>query len=293
MHEAEVERTRDVRGVTVNLDALFPTTLTTWQVVFAILSVVIGWILSHFARGGVLKLASRTPGVSDSVAQLAARFTQYMLLLGGIGVGLAFLGANIQPLLAMTAIAVVVLVLVLRGVADNFAAGVLIQSRQSVKLGEQICVDGPDGVIRGVVDELTGRSVVVTTSDGRTAHVPNAALLSGILLNDSRHGARRSSIQIRAARSESTDSEQLVAVVLGAVATVEGIHQREQARVLITSASPTRWILSLRVWHHPLHGATVVSQTVSVVSASLEAAHIEAVVTADHGEMPIVLSEPI
>src|SRR5690349_6859503 len=115
-----------MEGAVVSLDDLFPSGITTWQIALAILSVVVGWVASHFARVAVLKLAARTPGISDAVAQLAARVTQYTLLLVGIGIGLDFLGANVQPLLAMTAIAVVVLILVLRGVADNFAAGVLI-----------------------------------------------------------------------------------------------------------------------------------------------------------------------
>lgn len=277
----------------MTLDDLFPTGLTTWQVVFAILSVVIGWIVSHFARGAVLRLARRTPGISDSVAQLAARFTQYMLLLVGIGVGLAFLGANVQPLLAMTAIAVVVLILVLRGVADNFAAGVLIQSRQSVKIGEQICVEGPDGAVRGIVRELTGRTVIITTADGRTAHVPNALLLTGVLLNESRYGARRSSLEIRAARSDDRGLDGVITVILGAAREIDGAHPGEHFQVLTESVSPTRWILSLQLWHHPLRGAVVVSDGVRRVSAAMEAAGIPAVVVAGRGESPLVVAEQI
>ena len=83
-------------------------------------------------------------------------------------------------LLAMTAVAVVVLILVLRGVADNFAAGVLIQSRQSVKIGEEIVVEGPDGTLRGVVQELNGRAVLLTTVDGRTVQVGGPYLLKQV-----------------------------------------------------------------------------------------------------------------
>lgn len=292
-HASEAECVNGVEDAVVSLDDLFPSGITTWQIALAILSVVVGWVTSHFARGAVLKLAARTPGISDSVAQLAARVTQYTLLLVGIGIGLAFLGANVQPLLAMTAIAVVVLILVLRGVADNFAAGVLIQSRQSVKIGEQICVEGPDGAIRGVVRELTGRTVIITTADGRTAHVPNALLLTGVLLNESRHGARRSTLEIRAARAEGRELQSLIEVVLDAAAEIDGVHRNEHAQVLATSVSPTRWILSLQLWHHPLHGAAVVSDAVQQVAAALEAAGITAVVVADRGENPLVVAEQI
>lgn len=282
-----------MRGAPVSIDDLFPGGITTLQVVMAILAVLIGWLASHFARKGVLKLAARTPGITDSVAQLAARFTQYMLLLVGIGVGLAFLGANVQPLLAMTAIAVVVLILILRGVADNFAAGVLIQSRQPLKLGEEISVEGPEGPVRGIVIELTGRSVIMTTSDGRTAHVPNATLLSEVLINDSRHGARRSTVQVRIARTPDHRLDEVIALLTETTATVQGVHSREHVTVLVGSVSPTRWVLELRFWHHPLHGVEVLSDSVATVSAALEAAGLDAVVTDNPGAPPLTAADPL
>ncbi|QEA29172.1 mechanosensitive ion channel [Microbacterium sp. PI-1] len=276
----------------VTLEDLFPDGLSALQIGLAVLSVLVGWLLSRFARKGVLKLTTRTPGISDSVAQLAARFTQYALLLVGIGVGLAFLGANVQPLLAMTAIAVVVLILVLRGVADNFAAGVLIQSRQSVKIGEEIAIDGPDGEIRGKVQELNGRAVILTTVDGRTVHVPNAALLTGVLVNNSRHGARRSALEVRIARSDDLDLDEVIGIITDAAATVDGVHTRERPGVRISSVSPTRWMLELQVWHHPLHGATVVSDTVRAVAEALEAAGLRSVVAPEQSTPPLVPPEP-
>ncbi len=284
---ADVERT-----AIVTLGDLFPEGLSGWQIVLALLSVLIGWLLSRLARKGVLKLAARTPGISDSVSQLAARFTQYALLLVGIGVGLAFLGANVQPLLAMTVIAAIVLVLVLRGVADNFAAGVLIQSRQSVKIGEEIGIDGPDGVIRGTVQELNGRSVILTTVDGRTVHVPNAALLTGVLVNDSRHGARRSDVDIRIARSTGLDLDDAVTTITDAASGVDGVHAREHPTVRVAAISPTRWTLTLQVWHHPLHGSAVISDTVRGVAEALEASGLHAVVMPQQGPPPLVPPEP-
>lgn len=279
------------RSSIVTLDDLFPSGLTGWQIALALLSVLVGWLLSRLARKGVLKLAERTPGISDSVAQLAAQFTQYSLLLVGVGVGMAFLGANVQPLLAMTAIAVVVLILVLRGVADNFAAGVLIQSRQSVKIGEEIVVEGPDGTIRGVVQELNGRAVLLVTVDGRTVHVPNALLLTGVLVNDSRHGARRSELDIRIRRAADLDLDDVVALVSRTAGGIDGVHAREHPGISVASVSPARWMLVLRIWHHPLHGTTVVSDTVRGVAEALEEAGMQAVVAPRQGPPPLVTPE--
>jgi small conductance mechanosensitive channel len=271
----------------VDLTQFIPTNVTIWQFVFAVIAVVGGWIGSRFARKGMLTLGRKAPGISDTMVDLAARLVQYTLILIGIGVGLGFLGASIQPLIAVAIIAAVVLVLVLRGVADNFAAGVLVQSRQPVKLGEQIQIDGPDGLLEGVVKDLNGRSVIITTSDGRTVHISNSKLLSDVLINESRHGARRSEVQVRVARVEGRTLDDTIEIVTDAVAELSGIHSREPVRALVTEVSPERWIIRVQFWHHPLHGAAILSAVVTAVSAALQTAGLDAAVSSSPVGAPL------
>lgn len=277
----------------MDLTQLIPTDVTAWDIVFAVLAVVGGWIASHFARKGMLTLGRKAPGISDTMVDIAARLVQYVLIFLGVGIALGFLGASIQPVLAVTIIAAVVIVLVLRGVADNFAAGVLVQSRQPVKLGEEILFEGPDGPLTGIVKDLNGRSVIVTTADGRTAHVPNIKLLSDILVNDSRHGARRSEVQVRVARADGRELATVVDLLADAAAQAEGVHARESVHVLIREISKERWIVRLQFWHHPLHGATVTSGVIATVATALDEASIAAVVTDAPAAPPLASPDPL
>jgi len=61
---------------------------------------------------------------------------KYFVLVLGIGIAISILGAPIQPVLAAAIIVAVVIVLALRGVADNFAAGVVLQSRKPIRVGD-------------------------------------------------------------------------------------------------------------------------------------------------------------
>ncbi|MFB7250888.1 mechanosensitive ion channel family protein [Microbacterium sp. NPDC056234] len=277
----------------MDLTQLIPTDVTVWDIVFAVLAVVAGWVASHFARKGMLTLGRKAPGISDTMVDIAARLVQYVLIFLGVGIALGFLGASIQPVLAVTIIAAVVIVLVLRGVADNFAAGVLVQSRQPVKLGEEILFEGPDGPITGIVKDLNGRSVIVTTADGRTAHVPNIRLLSDILVNDSRHGARRSEVQVRIARADGRELTAVMDVLTDAAAKAEGVHAREAVRALIREISDERWIVRLQFWHHPLHGATVTSDVIAAVASALGEASIAGVVTDAPSASPLATPDPL
>lgn len=270
------------------MDALarIPEHLNWWDIGLALTAILLGWVLSRFARRGVRALAQRTPGITRPVAVLAARVAQYTVMLVGLGVGLAFLGANVQPLIAVVVVVGAVVVLVLRGIADNFAAGVLLQTRKPVSVGDEIQVAGPDGPITGTIDELNGRAVVLSTPDGRRVHIPNAALLREALVNDSVHGARRGEVYVRVRRAGRAPDE-ILAPLVDAIVSAEGVHAREHPRALAVEVSPERIAARLQFWHHPLHARPVTAAVVIAVAAALDEAGETGVVTSEPPEPPL------
>lgn len=276
----------------MSLPSFIPDSVTWGGILLTVAVLITGWILSRYARKGVAALLSKLRGVTPTLAEVTARVVGYAIMLIAVGVALALMGANIQPLLAVIIVVVVVLVLVLRGVADNFAAGVLIQSRRTVQIGDEIQVDGPDGPVVGRVTELNARAVVVLSRDGRTVHVPNAKLLSDSIINDSRHAARRSEVQVRASRAGHSVDE-LVGWVEDAVATVDGVHTRESVRALVVAVSPERVILRAQFWHHPLHGTPVTSDVVRTLASALEKHELTATVTSDVPDAPLTPPESV
>lgn len=270
----------------------FPESVDWWHLLFAAVAIGAGWVTAHFARKGVLALASKLAGVGPSLAQLASRIVYYLIFLLGIGVALAFLGANVQPLLAMVVVLLVVVVLVLRGVADNFAAGVLIQTRNTVSVGDEIQVDTPDGAMTGTVVELNSRAVILLTLDGRTVHVPNALLLSEPLINDSTHGMRRSDVQVRITRDERSVA-QLRELITTAAQSVPGVDHAHPARALTVTVEPDRLVARVQFWHAPLDRVPVTARVVDAVADALAAAGLHSTVTSDPGPPPLVPPPPV
>ncbi|HEY5889977.1 MAG TPA: mechanosensitive ion channel domain-containing protein, partial [Acidimicrobiia bacterium] len=158
----------------VDAERLQQSTIESWEVVLAVLVLILAWILSLFTRRGIRRFGSHLRGVDDELLELAARFGSYTVLFIGIGVSLSVLGAPIQPLLAAAVIFGIVLAISLRGIADNFASGIVIQTRGTIHVNDEIAALGYQGRVR----ELNGRSVVVETSDGALVHLPNARILS-------------------------------------------------------------------------------------------------------------------
>ena len=277
----------------MDLQDLLPTDIDWWQLLLALLVALATWIISRFARRGPTALLRRAPGIPTAVGTAIAQFVGYAILLLGFGIALAMLGANVQPLLAIVVILGIVAILVLRGVADNFAAGVLLQARQTVRIGDETVVEALDSVIAGTVTELNARAVILHTVDGRTLHIPNARLLSDPVVNDSTHGARRSDVEVRVLRDGTTGIDEVLAPLVDAARTAEGVHRHEGVRALVVSVSADRLTVRLQFWHHPLHGALVSAAVVIAVFDALGGLGATGTVTSVPAPPPLVPSDPV
>lgn len=277
----------------MDLQDLLPTQIDWWQLLLALVVAITTWVVSRYARRGTTALLRRTPGVPEPVGGAIARFVGYAVLLLGFGIALAMLGANVQPLLAVVVVLGVVAVLVLRGVADNFAAGVLLQARQTVRIGDEIAIEALDTVIAGTVTELNARAVILHTVDGRTLHVPNARLLTDPVVNDSTRGARRSEVQVRVHRDPAVDIDDVISALIAAASTAEGVHRREPVRALVLTVGPDRLTVRLQFWHHPLHGVRVTSAVVVALSDALTLADWNGTVTSTPGAPPLIPPEEV
>lgn len=272
----------------MDLSQYLTVSVSWWEIVLAVIAVIVGWIVSRFAKRGTIAVLAHIPNVTPALTLVASRIVQYGILLLGFGIALALLGANIQPLLAMTLVVVLVAGLVLRGVADNFAAGVLIQTRQTVLVGEDIMVEGPDGEpIIGTVTELNSRAVIMRTLDGRTVHAPNAKLMTETLVNYSRHGERRSEVQVRIERG-STPVEEVLKTVTDAASAAEGVLESTPARAVVGTVSPERIAARVQFWHEPPASVATSAAVVGAISAAIAAAGWRGTVTSDVMAPPLI-----
>lgn len=277
----------------MDFSAFLSTPISWWQLLLAIASVAAGWVASRFAKKAALGLMVRIPTATPSVTRFVARFVQYTVLLLGVGLGLAFLGANVQPLLAVVIVVAVTAVLVLRGVADNFAASVLIATRQPVVIGDEVMVEGPDGkALTGTVVDLNSRTVVFVTPDGRTAHVPNSQVLAETFVNNTRHGARRGEVQVRVERNGAT-VEAIVSALSDAAAAVGGVRTEEAVAVLVSAVSDERLTARVQFWHDPASGLSVTSDVVAALAAVLTGRGWAATVTSEAVVPPLVPGDPV
>lgn len=251
-----------------------------WSIAGIVITLVVTWILARLSRRGVRAAFARVPNIEEGVRLLAERIVGYAIWLLGIGIALSFLGASVQPVLAIALVVAVVLVFVLRGIADNFAASVVLQTRHPVAVGDELEV----GDLVGVVTELNGRSVIVRSYDGKVVHLPNAQLLGQPFANNSAHGARRSEIEVRLGAPGASSLRELI---VEAVRVAHGVHHRETIQLRPITLGPDRSVYRVRFWHHPANGVAVTDAVVDAVAAALADAGVVAVVTSDLPAPPL------
>jgi small conductance mechanosensitive channel len=247
--------------------------LSPWSVVLAVLSVVVGWVLARVARRTVATVLARLRGLSPAATSLTARAVYYAVLLLAIGIALSFLGAPVQPLLAAAVIVGVIAAIALRGISDNFASGIVLQTRRPIDIGDLISSD--DRV--GTVVDLNGRTVVLRTADGLTVHLPNSAVLQSTLINYSTAGPNRSEVEVRLDPAES-DREALTSSIAATTADVPGVDDRPVQLITVLEA-PQRLVVRVRFWTPPQDSVTVTSAVVTGLADSLRSQGTEAVVT--------------
>lgn len=262
-------------------DYFASSSINAWDLAIGVIALVLGWLGARTAGRAVAAGLGRLQGISEASIALAARVTKYLILIVAAGVALSFIGGSTEPLLAVVIVVSVIAVLALRGIADNFSAGVVLQTRRPLRVGDEVRLAGETGVVA----EMNARAVIIHTFDGRAVHVPNADVLREPLANHSVLSARRSELEVRVVKSG--DDTQLVDLIVSAVLRAEGVRAEPSPTCLIVSESITRVICLLRFWHDPRGSSSARSAAVRSIYSALRDANMTATVTSSLPEPPL------
>ena len=245
----------------VDAGDLAETSIDPWSAVLAVVVLIVAWILSRITRKSTARVLTRLEGISDEMRAFIARIAGYVVIFLGVGVALSLLGAAIQPLITVAIVFGVILALALRGIADNFASGIVLQTRRPIHIGDEV---ESLGYVGNVLD-MDSRAVVIETFDGRTVHLPNSEVLGDPLINHSTKGARRSEVEVRV---RSKDVEGTGQRLIETVADVSGVLPEPKPAVFLTAIDPVRVTALVHFWHQPADGLTVRTDVIRALAAA-------------------------
>ena len=242
------------------------------KLALGVLLILVFWYLSSLFKrwsGKWLRVRMDDPLLAVFLSRLVkATFITIGLLAFLQVVGL---GNAAGSLLAGAGISAFVIGFAFKDIGENFLAGILMAFKRPFRIGDVI----ESGDIKGEIIGLSLRDTQVKTFDGKDVYIPNGLILKNPIINYTIDGFLRQEFDV--GLDYGSDISQAIKVILGALAKVPGILQREKApSVLISELGSSSLNLKAYYWldtfDHNVSGLEVKNQAVEHTLLALDAA---------------------
>lgn len=251
-------------------DAVDTAGLTVWDFVWATVVVAGGFLVAAVARRVVRRALRPLDGIPESYRLLIAKAAGWFVIGLGIIWALVLLGVDLGPAVIGLLLLGAIAFFAGRGLLENFAAGLVLQSATMFEVGDQIETVAASGTVL----EVSGRTVVILTPDGEQVHIPNSTVVGDPVTNLTKVGQRRSTITIGVAYG--TDLDQASNTALRAMRSCESVVFDPAPDVLVAAFTDDAVTIDCRFWHDPtiLGGRHAVDEVSRAVYAALGEAGI-------------------
>lgn len=215
-------------------------------IIGALVIFVIAWIISKWVRRILINALDRAH-VDSLLAKFFGNIARWGVVAFAVVTCMGTLGIETTSLAALIGATGLAVGLALQGNLGNLASGVLLLIFRPFKIGDSVVVAGQAGVVDGI-DLFTTN---LDTADNRRIIVPNNAIFSGIIENQTYHPRRAVTITITVATHHNLDrTRELLLTIPHAAATdgMKGLVADPAPTAVLQEISPaTVWQLTMLV----------------------------------------------
>jgi small-conductance mechanosensitive channel len=219
--------------------------VTGWDVAIAIVIVIASVIIAKFARKLVLRWLPEVDGVPEQVSLTLSRMAGYSVIVVGVVYAASWVGVDTGPIFLLILLIAVVAFFSMKPLLENFAAGLILQTRSPFDIGDEIMLDG----YSGTVVEIDSRTVLILTPDGVQVRLLNTDVIGQTLVNTTREGARRTTVPVGVAYG--SDLGRARGVLRGAITSVDGVLAFPDPEIHLVRFGESSIDFELRFWHTP------------------------------------------
>ncbi|MFN0070859.1 MAG: mechanosensitive ion channel family protein [Chloroflexota bacterium] len=159
-----------------------------WSALRGLLFLMLGWQLARLARHSFERSAARTT-VDVSLSILIGRVI-YLAVVGlGALTALDVLGVPLSSVVATLGIVGIAVSLAMQDILKSFFAGLYLLFERPFRIGDEIQLKD----FIGRVEHISYRTTVILTAEGVRVLIPNATLMSEVVLNRGVAGSRDAS----------------------------------------------------------------------------------------------------
>jgi len=236
----------------------------------ALVILVIGWMLARWARRLVMRGTERAR-VDATLGKFFGNITKWSILVFVIVTCLGTVGINTTGFAAVIAASGLAIGLALQGNLGNLASGVLLMIFRPFKIGDAVIVAGQAGIVDGI-DLFTTN---LDTGDMRRIIVPNGAIFSGVIENQTHHYRRQAVVAVPISPAASLDEAHrtLEAALQRVLKTVPGVMADPPPAAVLAELSPVV-IWNVSVWAETARFGGVRPALLREIKLAIDAAKI-------------------
>lgn len=183
-----------------------------------------------------------------TLCHLGGRFAQVLILLLGFFYAARAIDIAIAPLLGGLGIVGIALAFALQDFIANFAAGILLQARRPIRIGDQIVTND----LQGEVEDVNFRSVKLRNFHGEIVYVPNMTVITNPITNWTKGPSRRAQLVVGVAYG--SDLDVAGQVLAEAVASADGVAAEPNPVALAEEFGESSINFRVFFWH----GVTII-----------------------------------
>ena len=248
--------------------AIRPEGVSLVDLLLALTIVLVAFPVARFVERVARAIMRRIQRVPPDFVAPVAHGSRYLTLLLLASLALNFVGVNIGWTLGLAVLAVIVVILTLRPLVANSAAGFLLKSRPSFALGDEVRLSG----YIGEVLSISARTTVLRTRDGVRVHVPNTDVLDHEIVVLTAFDTRRLTIEFQV--DQHCDVKEITQILTHTCEAIPMVREDPPPRVYVSDLSNGALGLLVQFWFEP-HNHTE-REAINAVNRSVHAALQEA-----------------
>ena len=160
------------------------------RLLIAIILFLLFYGLAVLARRLTRRVLGGVKHIPWAVRTLIARSIYLVVLLIGLLVALSAANVNVTTVVASLGVAGFALGFALKDILENFIAGILLLFARPFELEDQVTL----GAFEGTVKDIQIRTTTLHTYNGDMVVIPNSSVFTGPVINHTRLGQRRYSV---------------------------------------------------------------------------------------------------
>lgn len=210
------------------------------RTVWALLVVLASLLLARGVRRATMRMLARSRAQANVTILLGNLAQVLVIVVGVLGVLAIYTRDAFGWILTSFSVVGIVVGLSLQDILRNFFAGVWVLVERPVRIGDTIDVSG----FTGVVEEISFRTTLLRTADGRQVIVPNGDFMTKPVVNLTRFPLRRGVVFLALDATGELETDEVKA----AIASVAAIARDPEPKVELHRVANGKARYQLTFW---------------------------------------------